>query len=96
MCLEVCLMTGEGEKEFLNGREAVQYLAKRWEIESYSLGAFRVYRNRLGIEPDLGTENASFWRKETLDHIPKPKARGRPRGTRSKKQHAEEQSDEAA
>lgn len=89
-------MKGEGEKEFLNGREAVRYLAERWGMESYSLEAFRVYRSRLDLEPDLGTENASFWRKETLDAIPKPKPRGRPRGTKRTKRHAEEQSEEAA
>lgn len=74
-------MKREGEKEYLTAREAAKYLAERWGFQSYSVIAFRVYRNRLGIEPDLSAENASLWRRETLDKIPKPRPKGRPRGT---------------
>jgi len=96
MIWRCALKEGEGEKEFLTAHEAVQYLAEKWGVESYSVGTFRAYRRRHELKPDLGTENASLWRRETLDRIPKPNM-GRPRGTtRSKKQHAEEKSEEAA
>lgn len=84
---------GEGEKKYLTAREAVQYLAKKWGIESYSLEAFRVYRFRHHLEPDLSTENTSLWTRKTLDTIPKPRPRGRPK--EDKKQH-EDDSEKAA
>lgn len=87
-------MKEEGEKEYLPVRKAVKYLANKWGFESYTVGAFRIYRKRLGIEPDLGTENASLWKPETLDKIPKPRPRGRPRGTTQ--QHEEDDLDNVA
>jgi hypothetical protein len=80
----VSMTEEKGEKDYLDGQEAVDYLIKRWEIETYSMGAFRMYRMRLrrsglDIEPDLGTGNSGFWKPETLDKIPPPKSRGRPR-----------------
>lgn len=84
---------GEGDKEYLTAREAVQYLAKKWGIESYTMGAFRVYRLRHKLEPDLSTENTSLWKRETLDSIPKPGPKGRPK--RTEQQH-EDDTDKAA
>lgn len=83
---------GEGEKEYLTAREAVQYLAEKWGVESYSMTAFRVHRFRHKLEPDLGTENSTLWKRETLDNIPKPRAKRK----REPKQQREEKSDDVA
>lgn len=89
----------KGENEFLNGREAVQYLRERWKLESYSESAFRVYRMRHEIKPDLTSGNTTFWRRETLDKIPQPRPRGwergKKRGTKKRQQH-EDNTEEVA
>lgn len=87
-------MNEKGEKRYLTARQAVHYLAEKWGMESYSMGAFRIYRLRHKLKPDLGTENASLWLPETLDNIPKPRPRGRPRGTTQ--QHEEDDLDNVA
>lgn len=83
------------KKEYYTAREAAQYLAKKWGIESYSADAFRLLRWRAeqagqGIEPDLDLGNGSLWKAETLDTIPKPD-RSKPRPTRRKNRTEEAQ-----
>jgi hypothetical protein len=58
--------------QLLEANEAVKYLAKRWEIESYSLEAFRMLRWRYNIKPALSSKTSTFWRKSDLDKIEKP------------------------
>ncbi len=76
-------------EDLLNSEQAVEYLAKKWKLETYSKGAFRALRFRLNhdkdwnIEPALSTRTAAFWRKVDLDRIPKPD-RTRTRGPRKK------------
>lgn len=76
-------------REYLNGREAVEYLSNKWGI-SYNDRRFRSWLSRLrheqdiAIEPDIRVQqNASLWLKETLDRIPKPD-RSKPRPSRRK------------
>lgn len=71
-------------EELLNSEQAVDYLAQRWGIPSYSMDAFRALRSRWRIKPALASKTATFWRKADLDRIPKPD-RSRPRGKRVKK-----------
>ena len=81
-------------EDLLDSEQAVQYLAKKWKMESYSKGAFRALRFRLNhetdlnIQPVLATKTATFWRKSDLDRIPKPD-RTQPRGPRAKKNNDE-------
>lgn len=74
-------------EDLLDSEQAVRYLAERWQLPSYSKGAFRALRFRLKrvkgvhIQPVLATRTATFWRKCDLDRIPKPD-RSQPRGPR--------------
>lgn len=77
------LLTEEEEKLYTAG-EAAQYLAEKWGIKSYSTTAFRLLRRRWELKPDRLINNASLWKKETLDAIPKPD-RSKPRPKRKKK-----------
>lgn len=90
-------MSNDEEKGgYLTVRQAVAYLAEKWGLESYSLDAFRALRSRKKIKPDLSAENASFWKRETLDAIPKPdKSRPRPKRKKKAGQH-EDDSEKAA
>lgn len=75
-------LTEEEDKLYTAG-EAAQYLADKWGIKSYSTTAFRLLRRRWELKPDKLINNASLWKKETLDAIPKPD-RSRPRPKRKK------------
>ncbi len=67
-------------EEYLTGSEAAAYLAKRWEMESYSTVAFRMLRHHRKITPDVSLNATSLWKKSTLDTIAKPdRTRPRPR-----------------
>ena len=74
-----------GEKlDLLTPEQAVNYLAKRWGLPSYSIEAFRQYRRRRGIrsEFDTGLANATLWPRSQLDTLEPPnqsKAHHRPR-----------------
>lgn len=85
----------EEKGEYLTVRQALDYLAEKWGFESYSLEAFRTLRSRKKIKPDLSAENASFWKRETLDNIPKPD-KSKPRPTRRKKTEQNEDHSEKA
>ncbi len=80
------------EKELVDSKEAVEYLAKRWGKESYSLGAFRSLRFRYNLKPALATHSATFWRKSDLDKIPMPDRRKQ----RGKKRKGERPGEEGA
>ncbi|MBV9691897.1 MAG: hypothetical protein JO202_19550 [Ktedonobacteraceae bacterium] len=71
------------KKEYYTAGEAAQYLAEKWGIESYSTTAFRLLRWRWNLQPDMHLGNASLWKQETLDAIPKPD-RSKPRPKRGK------------
>ena len=71
------------QKDYYTAGEAAQYLAKRWGIESYSTTAFRLLRRRWNLQPDMHLGNASLWKQETLDAIPKPD-RSKPRSKKGK------------
>lgn len=79
----------EKKGDYLTVDEACAYLAEKWGIESYSQEAFRALRSRKKIKPDLGTKNASFWKRETLDAIPKPdRSAPRPREKKTEQRNA--------
>ena len=68
------------QKDYYTAGEAARYLAQKWGIESYSTTAFRLLRWRWHIHPDMHLGNASLWKQETLDAIPKPdRSKPRPR-----------------
>ncbi len=73
----------ENHEELMDSKQAVDYLIKKWGIESYSLGAFRALRFRWKIQPALAVHAATFYRKSDLDKIPKPD-RKRKRGSHKK------------
>jgi hypothetical protein len=72
------------QKDYYTAGEAAQYLAKKWGIESYSTTAFRLLRWRWELQPDMHLGNASLWKQETLDAIPKPD-RSKPRPKKEKR-----------
>jgi hypothetical protein len=72
------------QKDYYTAGEAAQYLAKKWGIESYSTTAFRLLRRRWELQPDMHLGNASLWKQETLDAIPKPD-RSKPRPKKEKR-----------
>lgn len=84
---------GDQFKELLDGREAAQYLARKWGMESYSIDAFRMLRYRYQIKPALSSKTATFWRTSDLDLIPKP-SRNNPRPKRAKKNDEGDEEDE--
>ena len=71
----------ENLKELMDAPQAVQYLAQKWGIESYSVAAFKTLRHRWKLQPALASPKATFWRKSDLDKIPKP-SRSNPRPLR--------------
>ncbi len=75
------------EKQWYNGKEALQYLRERWGagFENWSAGAFRAHCFRWNIEAPLSTGTANFWDKKTLDNIPKPDIHRERRPSRRKK-----------
>jgi hypothetical protein len=75
---EVALLDMQKQKDYYTAGEAARYLAQKWGIESYSTTAFRLLRWRWNIQPDMHLGNASLWKLETLDAIPKPD-RSKPR-----------------
>jgi hypothetical protein len=72
------------QKDYYTAGEAAQYLAKKWDIRSYSTTAFRLLRWRWDLQPDMHLGNASLWKQETLDAIPKPD-RSKPRPKKEKR-----------
>ncbi len=80
---EVRPLDTQKQKDYYTAGEAAQYLAKKWGIESYSTTAFRLLRWRWGLQPDMHLGNASLWKQETLDAIPKPD-RSKPRPKKEK------------
>lgn len=77
---EVTLLNMQKQRDYYTAGEAARYLAQKWGIESYSTTAFRLLRWRWKIQPDMHLGNASLWKQETLDAIPKPdRSKPRPR-----------------
>jgi hypothetical protein len=61
------------ESEYLNSKQAVQYLCEKWGMESYSEDAFRALVRLRNIKADLGEgREAKRWKRSTLDKIYKP------------------------
>jgi hypothetical protein len=85
------------ESEYLNSKQAVQYLCERWGMESYSEDAFRALVRLRNIKPDLGEgREAKRWKRSTLDQIYKP-SKSNPRKSapkRRKKVHEDEGGEE--
>lgn len=84
-------MTEHEEDTLMEVGEAVIYLAKKWGMQSYKVSAFKTLRYRWGIEPDFSARKTTFWRRSTLDRIPKPD-RNKSRGPRKRVKDAEEDS----
>ena len=76
-------MDEQYKKDYYPAGEAVRYLAAKWGLESYSTTAFRLLRWRRDLKPDMHLGNASLWKQETLNAIPKPD-RAQPRKRRGK------------
>lgn len=66
--------------DLLNAAQAAEYLAKKWDLDSWGVNAFRQYRYRLrkkGIvqsAPFLETSNTTLWRRSDLDTLPRPES----------------------
>ena len=77
-------------EEYLSSKQAVEYLAEKWGMASYSEKSFRALVALRGVKPDIGEgRGAKYWTKSTLDLLHKP-SKSNPRKSAPKRRRGKD------